>query len=513
MRVRNNRLALISVALILAVAAQGIVFARGLARSGKASSSMASVLLPNSSPLVSFRLLFNVGSALDPKGKEGVAALTASMISDGGSRAMSYEQISEAMFPMATGFGSQVDKEMTVFAGTTHTDNLQKYYQIISGMLLDPGFRDDDFNRLRTDAINFLKESLRGNNDEELGKEALYVAIYNGHAYGHENAGTVESLEKLTIDDLKKFYRDNYTRANFVLGLAGGYPKGFEEKVQADVAAKLPTGAASKISLTQPEKISGLEMQVIQKDTPGTAISFGFPIGVTRSDQDWPALLLVQSYLGQHRSSNSYLYKRLREIRGLNYGDYAYIEYFPRGMFQFQPDPNLCRRQQIFQVWIRPVEPKNGLFALRAGLYELNKLVTNGMSQENFDATRRFLTKNVNSLTKTQDAQLGYAIDSKYYGIASFTDYVRDQLAKLKLEDVNRAIKKHLQAENVRIVVVTKDAEAFKQAAVEGKTSPISYTSMPAKEILEEDKSIESYKLNFDPKKVEVVPVDRVFQK
>jgi zinc protease len=505
----SNRLALISAALILTVVAPGW----SLARAGKAPSSMASVLLPNSSPLVSFRLLFNIGSASDPKGKEGVAALTASMISDGGSRSMSYDQIVQAMYPMATGFTSQVDKEMTVFVGTTHRDNLQKYYQIVSGMLFDPGFREDDFNRLRTDAINFLKESLRGNNDEELGKEALYISIYRGHPYGHQNVGTVESLEKLTIEDLKKFYRENYTQANFALGLAGGFPKNFEEKVEADVAAKLAAGTATKLTLTQPDKISGLEMQVIQKDTPGTAISFGFPISVTRSDPDWPALLLMQSYFGQHRSSNSYLYKRLREIRGLNYGDYAYIEYFPRGMFQFAPDPNLCRRQQIFQIWIRPVEPKNGLFSLRAGLYELNKLVKNGMSQADFDATRRFLTKNVNALTKTQDAQLGYAIDSKYYGIPTFTDYVRDQLGKLTLEDVNRAIKKHLQADNVQIAVVTKEGESFKQAALEGKPSPISYTSMPPKEILDEDKTIETYKLNFNTKKVEVVPVAQIFQK
>lgn len=504
----SNRLALISAALILAVAAPGL----GLARAGKASS-MASVLLPNTSPLVSFRWLFNVGSASDPKGKEGVAALTASMISDGGSRSMSYDQIVQAMYPMATSFVSQVDKEMTVFAGTTHRDNLQKYYGIVSGMVLDPGFRQEDFTRLRTDAINFLKESLRGNNDEELGKEALYISIYKGHSYGHQNVGTVAALENLTIEDVKKFYRDNYTQANFLLGLAGGFPKNFEEKVEADVAAKLAAGAASKLALTQPEKISGLEMQIIQKDTPGTAISFGFPIAVTRSDPDWPALLLVQSYFGQHRSSNSYLYQRLRQIRGLNYGDYAYIEYFPRGMFQFAADPNLGRRQQIFQVWIRPVEPKNGLFTLRAGLYELDKLVKSGMSREDFDATRRFLTKNVNALTKTQDAQLGYAIDSKYYGIPTFTDYVRDQLAKLKLEDVNRTTKKYLQAENVKIAVVTKDADAFKQAALDGKPSPISYTSMPPKEILDEDKIIESYKLSFNAKKVEVVPVAVVFQK
>lgn len=499
---------LVSTAIILALAVVAPA-----ARAGKGSPKMATVLLPNSSPLVSFRLLFNTGSASDPKGKAGVAALTAAMISDGGSRAMSYEQIVQAMYPMATGFGSQVDKEITVFVGATHVNNLQKYYDIISGMLLDPGWREDDFKRLREDAVNFLKVNLRGNNDEELGKEALYNLIYQGHPYGHQNIGTVKSLEKLTIDDVKKFYRENYTAANFVAGLAGGYPKGFDAKVEADFAAKLAAGKAAKLSLPEPKKISGLEMQVIDKDTAGTSISFGFPIPITRSHADWVALLLVQSYFGQHRSSNSYLYQKLRAIRGLNYGDYAYIEYFPRGMFQFHPDPNLDRQQQIFQVWIRPVELKNGLFTLRAGLYELNKLVKDGMSREDFEATRQFLTKYVNVLTKAQDEQLGYALDSKYYGIPNFGDYVRGALAKLTLEDVNRAIKKYLQADNVKIVVVTKDGAAFKQAAVENKPSPINYTSPPPKEILDEDKIVESYKLNFNPKRVEVVAVDAVFQR
>jgi len=505
MQLSNNRIVFIAIILIFAVAAP-------VARAGKGSPTMASVLLPSSSPLVSLRLLFNVGPASDPKGKEGLAALTASMISDGGSRAMSYEQIVEAMYPIATEFHSQVDKEMTVFYGATHVNNLQKYYQIISGMLLDPGWREDDFKRVREDAINFLKVNLRGNNDEELGKEALYSFIYEGHSYGHQNTGTVVSLEKLTLDDVKKFYRDNYTQANFVLGVAGGYPKEFAARIETDFAAKLPPGRPTKVNLRQPEKINGLEMQVIDKDTAGTAISLGFPIPVVRSDPDWPALLLAQSYFGQHRSSNSYLYQRLRAIRGLNYGDYAYIEYFPRGMFQFHPDPNLDRQQQIFQIWIRPVELKNGLFTLRAALYELNKLVKNGMSAEDFEATRQFLTKYVNVLTKAQDEQLGYALDSKYYDIPNFNDYVRGALAKLTLEDVNRVIKKYFQADNVKIVVVTKDAEAFKQAAMSNKASPISYTQPPPKDVLDEDKIIESYKLAFNPKGAQVLPVEQVFQ-
>jgi len=151
------------------------------------STKIASVLVPNRSPLVTFRIVFMTGAASDPKGKEGVAALTAAMLAQGGTRTMTYEQIVEALYPIAASFNSQIDKEMTVFTGTTHSDNLEKYYGLISQMLLDPGFRADDFTRLKSDAMNFLKVSLRENNDEELGKEYLYNIIYDGHPYEHQN--------------------------------------------------------------------------------------------------------------------------------------------------------------------------------------------------------------------------------------------------------------------------------------------------------------------------------------
>src|SRR3989442_13443855 len=188
-------------------------------------SKAASVLLPGASPLVTFRILFMTGSAFDPAGKEGVAALTAAMLAEGGTRSMSYDQIVQALYPMASSVNAQVDKEMTVFTGTTHIENLDHYYALLRDILLDPGFRAEDFKRLRDDAINFLKVSLRESNDEELGKEELYNIIYAGHPYGHHNTGKISSLEKLTLDDVRSFYRSHYTAANLVIGLAGGYPK------------------------------------------------------------------------------------------------------------------------------------------------------------------------------------------------------------------------------------------------------------------------------------------------
>src|SRR5215212_385194 len=476
-----------------------------------AAAPIASVLEPSQSPLVSFRLLFMTGAASDPAGKEGVAALTAALLAEGGSRAMTYGQIVEAFYPMAAGFGSQVDKEMTVFAGTTHVDNLEKYYAIIRDMLLDPGFREDDFTRLKADASDYLKTTLRQGNDEELGKEYLYQLIYAGHPYGHNNTGTVSSLERLTLDDVRAFYHTNYTQANLVVGLAGGYPADFAAKVNADFA-KLPAGGGAPKKYAQPKVAPGMRVEIIQRETRATAISMGFPIPVNRSHKDWPALALVASYLGQHRSSVSHLYQRLREARGLNYGDYAYVEYFPRGMFQFTPDPNLGRSTQIFQIWIRPVEPQNSMFVLRAALYDYDKLVREGMKQADFEAIRDFLTKYSNVLTATQDARLGYALDSRYYGTPEYTSFMRAGLSKLTLADVNRAIKQYLNPGNMRVVVITKDAEALRDAIVKGTPSPIKYNSPKPDDITAEDKIIEKYKVPVTAAQVTIVPVEQVFQ-
>ena len=465
--------------------------------------------LPSESPLVAFRILLRTGAASDPEGKEGVAALTAAMLSMAGTKEKTYDEIVEALFPMASSVSAQVDKEMTVFVGTTHVENLEAYYELLRSMLLEPGWREDDFRRLKDEAKNYLRIQLRSNNEEELAKEYLFLQIFEGHDYGHHSMGTIAALDKLSLDDLKSFYADNYLQGNLVIGLAGCYPERFAERVQTDFA-KLPEGATRREPMAQTVSPKKLRIRIIEKDTRGTHIALGFPIPVNRSNGDWPALKLVQSYFGQHRSSKSLLFQKLREIRGMNYGDYAYIEYFPSGMYQFKPDPNLARSQQIFHIWIRPVEPRNGMFALRIALYELNKLVEDGISAEDFEATRRFLGKFVNLLTQTQSEELGYALDSRFYGIPPFRGYVKDAWAGMTVDDVNSVIRKYLRATDLDIVIITKDAAGMRDAIRSGQASTIEYVSPPPKEILDEDKVIGRYPL--DVGSIEVVPASRVFE-
>ena len=87
-----------------------------------------------------------------------------------------------------------------------------------------------------------------------------------------------------------------------------------------------------------------------------------------------------------------------------------------------------------------------------------------GLTEEQFEATRDYLTKSVAMLVQTDDRRIGYALDSEFYGTPEFVDYVRDGLDRLALTDVNRAIARHLRSERLQFVVVAADAKSFRDA-------------------------------------------------
>jgi zinc protease len=403
---------------------------------------------------------------------------------------------------------------MTTFTLSIHKDNWKTFLDTVMPQLLTPGFRQDDFDRLKDTILNALKENLRNNNEEELGKEELYNRIYAGTPYGHTPLGTVSGLNAITLDDVKQFIAANYTTGNLVVGISGDYPDGMLARIKSDVA-QLPAGASTAGGLKSLPKIAGhqangLDVEIVKKETRATAISIGLPLPITRADgADWAALNIARAWLGEHRMSTGRLFNRLREVRGLNYGDYAYIEYFNRPGGQFFPSPNIARRAQVFEIWIRPVVPVNAHMALRVALYELNNLIDNGLSQADFEATRDYLMKNAYLMTATQDQRLGYALDSWWYGTPEYTQYVRGLYAKLTRDDVNKAIKTYLSGKNLAIVIITQDAEGLKNQLTSDAPSSIKYDAAKP-ELAAEDEIIGNYKLGI--RNVTIVPVEDVFK-
>ena len=499
--------------LSLAAAAGNARVATGKARAGANPPPGPKTVFLRSpdNPLVALRVLFRVGSVDDPKGKEGLAALTAEMVGRGGSVARSYAEVLDALYPMAAQIRVYSDKESAVFEGMVHRDNLDAFAELLAQQILTPRLADDDFTRNKQDALDSITKTLRGNADEELGKQAMGALLFAGHPYGYPSQGTVSGLQAITLDDVRQFFEGHYAQDRMIVGVAGGYPEGFAENFARRFGA-LPAASPPLPVLPKPPASKGTQVLIVEKDARADAISVGHAIAVTRHDPDFYPLTVARSYLGEHRTFSGVLMNELRGSRGLNYGDYAYVENFIQDAWTTFPLPNIPRRQQHFELWLRPVPPQNSLFALRAALYHTDKLIRDGIPAAGFEATKTFLLNYANLWTQDVSRRLGYAMDGVIYG-KDLIGELQARLPKMKKADVDRAVRKHLSVSNLAIAIVAEDGAALQAKLLSGQPTPITYdTEGTPLEVLAQDRLIERYRLPVAKTAVRVVPVDDLFE-
>ncbi|MEE8183963.1 MAG: insulinase family protein, partial [Acidobacteriota bacterium] len=155
------------------------------------------------------------------------------------------------------------------------------------------------------------------------------------------------------------------------------------------------------------------------------------------------------------------------------------------------------------------------VFALRAALREVENLSRTGLTREQFETQRNFLKKYSLQFATTTSARLGYAVDDLFYGVDDgHLARFRRMMDEITLEEVNSAIRKYMQVDDLVIAMITGEAGALKDALVSGEPTPIDYGEVrkPA-EVLEEDREIAAYPLEITAKNVKIVPVEEMFEK
>jgi len=487
--------------------------------------------LANSNKIV-IKMMFRNGSVSDPAGKEGLTALTAALVMDGGTGEMSSSQIKEMSYPWAASWWATSDKEVVTFTFEFHKDHSDKILPILIGLITQPKFDESDFRRVISNQQNFVNQVIRASSDEDFSKLGLEEMMFRGTRYQHMVRGTTSGLESITVDDVIKHYTSVFTKDRVTLGIAGNYAPDYLN-VLREVLAQLPESSmpiSDRVEAIAPE---GIQVGVIsKKQALGSAIFAGMPLPVTRSDQSFAALMVANSWLGEHRKSYSRLYQKIREQRSMNYGDYSYIEWYEAGGSNMLPLPGFPRSSNYFSIWIRPVQTAEALraqypelkdirighahFALRMAIRELDLIIQNGMSEEDFKLTRDFLRSYMKLYIQTPGKQLGFLMDSRFYDRKDYIVEMDELLSGLKLEDVNAAIKKYWQTNSMFVCIVTDDSEAepLKVSLLENMPSPMTYSdalkaTLPAA-ILAEDDEVATFPLNIT--KVDIRDASDVFR-
>ena len=481
--------------------------------------------LPHSNKLV-IKFMFRNGSIADPVGKEGLTNATASLISEGGTGELSYGQIQDKIYPMAASYGASVDKEVSIFTFEVHKDWLKEFYPIMIGLITNPSFKEEDFQRVISNQQNYVDQVIRASSDEEYSKVLLEDLLYRNTNYQHMVVGKTASVKNITPDDIKSHYKNYFTKNNLMIGIAGNYPKDFISNLKKDLA-KLSDIKPVISQIPKAVMPEGYKVEIISKDNAfGSAIFMGFPIELTKSNNDFAALMVANSYLGEHRKSYGKLYQQIRETRSMNYGDYSYIDWYQGGGQNMLQPSGTPRNSSYFSMWIRPVQIAKQLkqqypdemkdlklgqahFAIRMAVRELSRIVESGISKADFEATRTFLRSYMKLYIKSPDQQLVYLMDSRFYGRKDYIKEMDKLLAGLSAADVNKAIKKYLQVSNMYISIVTDKSEtqALKESLTGNLDSPMSYSNavksgLP-KEVLAEDDQVAKFPLNV--KSVEII--------
>ena len=520
--------------LFLCISAAPVAFAQKL------------VTVPSRAPLMELRLMVKAGSVHDPPGREGLAYLTARLVLDGSfgdpKHPVTKEKLAEITRPWGELATPQmmVDKETTTFSAAVPRDVYELYLREVWGpMFTRPLFAADELERLRKETSVFVSSELRHENAERLGLEVLDATVL-GDRYAHPVQGTVSGLAKITRDDVLAFHRTLYVPGRAAAGVvtdsaaageqmrkavAGiGQTSAAENRPEAGPRGEAEANAVRLQAPPAPPAVQGHKaLIVIQPNAIASGIHAGFPYRLSRTHPDYWPLFVANVFFGTHRDSFGRLYQNIREDRGYNYGNYSYLEWAPGRYVSLFPSPNTPRSHQYFSVWIRPVAHQYTHFLMKALASEVENLIKNGLTPEQVRETKdkaRILYLN---LAETAGRLVGYRLDDWFYDMLD-DGYMETYLKRIDAvtpEQVNGAIRKYLQVENLQYVVITDraTAEQLKADLPTGKNAqgkkPEEYQIEPPEKkqrILAVDKLWSEYSLKLEPGGIRVVPSGELFK-
>lgn len=268
-------------------------------------------------PIITLSASFEGGAAADPEGKEGLAVLTSSLLDEG---AGSYDSdaFRRKLEDLVIGLGFSAGQDNFGASLQTLTENTDTAFELLRLAMTEPRFDAEPVERIRAQIIAGLKRS--ENRPQTIASRVWWQAAFPDHPYGRPSRGTVDSVGRITTEDMKAFANRVLTRSGMKIGVVGDITSERLGTLLDRTFGALPeTGVSIPPVPAKPAAIG--ETFVVESPVPQSVVVFGHR-GIARDDPDrFAAAILMEVMAG---GFGSRLTEEIREKRGLTYGIYAY---------------------------------------------------------------------------------------------------------------------------------------------------------------------------------------------
>ncbi len=447
----------------------GLVLSLGFASSVSAAPLGTRTVLDNDAtllvaerpglPMAVLSMILKTGAAVDPQNKQGVANLTAELLTRG-TKGYSAQALAEELDFLGTSLSISAGNDSTTLNLTSLTKNLDQSFSLLAEVLLSPTFPQDEFERIRKE----IEGSLQSREEDPgwVANKAFKEHLYPQHPYGRLVSGQAETLARITPDDVKQFHATYYRPNNAIIAVAGNIT---QERVASLFASHFTDWKAVDLpdfSWPDPHEIRAQQVN-LNKEVTQANIMIGHS-GIARSHPEYYAVLVMNYILGGG-GFGSRLMDRIREEKGYVYSIGSYFS------TRKHPGP--------FTVSLQ-TKNESAQQAIAETLAVIRQFRQEGATEEELEAAKAYFINSFPLRLVSNRDVAGMLPVLEFYDLGlDYPDRYADLIGSVTLEQVKAAAKKHLNPDQFLQVVVADLARAGLVSAQTGRDTEQAVTEEP----------------------------------
>jgi zinc protease len=386
-------------------------------------------------PIITVVVAVKAGAVDESYEKAGLANLTADLLNEGTSKRTALDISSAIDFVGGSLETSGGDDFITIKLSVLKKDR-ELGFDLLSDVILNPAFRQEEIDRRKA----VIKSSILQQREDPgtVASKAFLTAVYGKFPYGWPTEGTLESLDRITREDIVGFHRTYYAPNKAIMAVVGDISRSELGTLLGKFFGDWMKKDIPDLRLRAPEPLKKSEVVKINRNIAQANIILGH-LGIKRENPDYYAVSVMNYILGGGGFA-SRLMDNIRDEKGLAYDVHSYF--------------SAKKYAGMFEAGLQ-TKNSSANIAIDEIVKEMKKIRTEPVSDKELADAKSYLTGSFPLRVDTNDKIAGFLVGVEFYDLGlDYIDKYKNYINSVSTADVLRVAKKYLHPEEFVLVVV-----------------------------------------------------------